>query len=111
MATGTTYLLRRKDSEPSKAAQDARLLLLVLESGLGADGRDEILFVGRRGRDDLLRSLLPRDGLLAEALLHVIEEANVNENLDELWEAAISQSTPRYMLGICVASKDPRERT
>lgn len=91
------YLLRRKDSEPSKAAQNARLLFLIFESRLGGDGRDEILFVRRWGGDDLLRSLLPSDWFLAEALLLIFEEANVYENLDEFWEAPISQGTPWHM--------------
>lgn len=92
-----TYLLGRKDSEPSKAAQDARLLFLILECCFGRDGGDEILFVRRWGRDDLLGSLLPRDWFLAEALFFIFEEANVNENLDEFWEAPISQGTPWHV--------------
>lgn len=90
----SAYLFRGKDAKPSKAAQNARLLLFVLECGLGGDGRDKILFIGRWGRDDLLCSLLPRDWFLAEALFLIVEEADVNKNLDEFREPRISQGTP-----------------
>lgn len=41
-----TNLLGGEQSKPSETAQNARLLLLVLESGLGDDSSNEILLVG-----------------------------------------------------------------
>lgn len=100
-----TNLLGREESKPSKTAQDARLLLLVLESSLRRDGSDKVLLIGRRSRDDLLGNLLPGEGLLAEALLLITEEANVDEDLDELGEPSVSQSASvSYMLGTCIVT-------
>lgn len=67
------------------------LLLGVLERGLGHDGADDVGLGRRRGGDDLLRCLAPRDGLPEERLLLVAEEADVDEDFDELGEAAVAE--------------------
>lgn len=58
---------------------------------LGRDCRQQVILAGRTGTDDLLGRLLPGDGLLQKVLLLVAEEAQVDEDLDELWEAGIAK--------------------
>lgn len=74
------------------------LLRLVLEGGLGLNGGDEVLLVRRGGSDDVLHDLLPGIGLLAAARLFVLQEANVDKDLDELRESAVSQGAPEFLL-------------
>lgn len=92
MTKGTrTNLLVREQANPLQTGQDVVFLLVIGKLGLGHDGGDEVALVGRLGAQDLLGSLLPRDGLLPVALLLVLEEVHVDEDLDELGEAGVSQ--------------------
>ena len=73
-------------------------LLVILESGLGGDGREEVILVRRRSTEDLLRGLIPSDRLLEVALLLVVEEAYIDKNLDEFGETRVSQSPSRIRI-------------
>lgn len=85
-------IIRSQVLTPLQTSNDALLLLGRLEGGVGDDGADNVLLRSRRGLDDLLSGLLPRDSLLEERLLLVAEETNVDKDLDELWEALVAKS-------------------
>lgn len=81
-----------EETDPAETAEDALLVLGGLEGGLGEDGGLEVGLAGGSGTDDLLGGLLP-GGLLAQALAGgVVKETNVDESLDELREALVTES-------------------
>jgi hypothetical protein len=77
---------------PFKTCHQLVLRVGILEVGLGRDGPEKVRLAGRRSTKDLLGGLLPRDGLLQEALLVITQEPSVDQDLDELRKAFISQS-------------------
>ena len=80
-----------EETDPAETAENALLVLGGLEGGLGEDGGLEILGAGGSGADNLFRGLLP-GGLLAQALASgVVKETNVDESLDELREALVTE--------------------
>lgn len=84
--------LIREETDPAEPAEDTLLVLGGLEGGLGEDGGLEVGLAGRSSTDDLLGGLLP-GGLLAQALARsVVKETDVDESLDELREALVTES-------------------
>ena len=91
VATGGDGLVR-EETDPAETAEDALLVLGGFECGLGEDGGLEVLRAGGSGTNNLLGGLLP-GGLLAQAFAGgVVKETNVDESLDELREALVTES-------------------
>lgn len=85
----------RQEAQPAQARQDTRLFVRVPEAGLLRDGRDEVRLGRRRRPDDLPGRLVPGQSRLEEGLLGVVQEADVDEDLDEFGEAGVAQGAPR----------------
>ncbi len=92
------YLLVREETDPLHAGQDVVLLLVVGKDRLGHNTGDQVGLVRGLGAQQLLRRLLPRNRLLPVGVLIVLEEANVDEDLDELGETGVSQGATREKL-------------
>lgn len=72
-----------------------------LEGGrLGRDGSDQVILAARLGTGNLGESLVPREGLVEVVLGLVVEEANVDEGLDEGGEAGVAKGTADAGLGL-----------
>ena len=101
LATGSSYLVVREETQPAETAENVLSLLRRAKLGLGINGSDEVFLIWRGSSDKLLQGILPGNSLLAEALVLVVEEANIDQDLDELGEASITKGTTARMLEAC----------
>lgn len=92
VATGDGLLIG-EETDPAETGEKTVTLLVVREVSLRSNSPLEVL-LGRRSRaKNLLGGLLPRGGLVENAVRGIVEEANVDEDLDHLGEALVTEGT------------------
>jgi len=91
-------------AEPAHAREDARLVFGAGEGGLGCDGPFEVVLAGAGSADDFGGGFGPGEGGGGEGGEvvggFVGEEANVDEDADELGEAAVAEGAADEVLGL-----------
>lgn len=92
-----------EEADPPESGQDALLLRLGRERGLGLDGRDERSLVGRLGTERALGDLGPRErsrALGEEVDRRLVQEADVDEGFDEGRETLVPEGAADDRLGL-----------
>lgn len=98
VTTGSDLLVT-EEADPAETGDDAVAVIVVSEGSLGGDGPLEVLLGGRSGAEDLLRGLLPGNRGVEVLAALVGQEANVNQNLDHLREALVTEGAADDGLG------------